>query len=118
MNMNYEAPRTKEEWWKLYSENKSKIYPIMYAVLNPRHEAYEIPGDANSPTTGRDISNEIEFLEKNKDYNLTHYLEATWNLTSDVRASEYLHNGRSGWLILCDLCSERYVLQEYDENQE
>lgn len=116
MNIKYNVPTNRNEWWKIYNDNKDVIYPIIFSVINPNHISYEIPGNSESKETGRTIVQDIEYLEKMKDKRLSDYLEATWNLTSDVKAGEYISKGNKGWFIICDLCSEKEVLF-YNENQ-
>jgi len=76
------------------------------------HMAFVIPGDCTSEPLGRSIAEELEHLKHNRSEKLVRYFHSAWGLASDVYAYSV-----PGWGVLCDLCSEEYVLYEVEGNE-
>lgn len=98
---------TAQDWWDLVDQHWGNLSAIILDQMDVFHDAYEVPGDNKSNPTGRDIGDEIEWLKKNRDTHLARYFHAAWGLASESYAWT-----RPSWGILCDLCSEEFVLYE------
>ena len=105
INMNI---NNKNDWWTLLESNWDNILNIASDQLDVNSLAFEIPGNPESKMTGRNVLQEMNHLKIIKDSNISRYLNAIWGLASDAYARE----NRRGWKIICDLCSEEYVLYE------
>jgi len=100
-------PRTAADWWDIVEDQWSNLLAIIFHHIEASHAAYEEPGNAKSPATGRTIREELTHLRDVKDTKLCRYFAAAWCLASDAYAWSV-----PGWGQLCDLCSEEYVLYE------
>ena len=110
-----EYPKSKEEWWKLYSLYKNQIFEVVFRTMHSNAPAYETAGDDTTPATGRTIIDEMEYLFENRDKKLYSYLSAAWFMTSDNMANEYKSHRHSGWNVICDLCTEIGCLYNDEE---
>lgn len=99
--------KNKEDWWRGVDDHWENLLDIIFHHMDCRHAAYEIPGDAKSKPTGRNILDEVEYLRKNRNEKLARYFSTTWCLASDAYAWTV-----PSWGVLCDLCSEEYVLDD------
>jgi len=99
-------PKNEKEWWTSLEEHWENLMAIMakFLLINPNTTNPEI----NHHMKLEDILN----AKKNKDgHKLVRYLNDAWFAAPDKpRIHEIL-----SWRILCDLCSESYVLDEQDE---
>jgi len=96
-------PKSREEWWKLVDDNWVDLLEILGRFL---------PMSGNEDIDQKILVNplylEIEKIKTNKDSKLARYFQAAWFAAPDVSS---LH-GIPGWLLLCDLCSEDYLVNE------
>jgi len=97
----YNFPNTKKEWWEIVDKYWIDLFKILNMFIDTS-ELYEYEGKISSETINQKI---IEFKE-NRNYELVRWLEQAWLNAPD---SIDIHSIR-GWSILCDLCSEEYVL--------
>lgn len=97
----------KEDWWDGLDLRWEYILEIIAHHIDLSHEAYEIPGDDTSASTGRRVIEELEYLRKNRDSKLHRYLNASWCMASDAYAYSVPY-----WGDFCDLCSEDWVFEE------
>lgn len=104
---------TPQNWWKVVELQWDNLLSIIADQMNLSHLAYKTPGDADSPTTGRSILQEITRLRKIHDPKLARYFHAAWGLASDAYAWSV-----PGWGSLCDLCSEEWALYESENCEE
>lgn len=88
------APRTAAEWWSLLGTNRTRIAEIMVrvGVAEKQRNAFE------AAVTFRDVEQ------------ICRLLQLTWENAPD-RAE--IHSW-AGWSVLCDLCSENYLVKEGD----
>lgn len=95
--MTYSYPKTKEEYWDIVDRYFQDLYNIMVMFL-PKHELAK-----------------VDNLRLTKDRELSRLFELTWGNAPDNRS---IHN-IPAWHVLCDLCSEAYVLYEDElENEQ
>lgn len=99
---------TYEEWWNSVDTKWDHLLELASAQLDLNSMASETPGRDDSPMTGLTILEEMNKLKKDRNPKLARYFAAIWSLASDAFARQR----RPGWLTLCDLLSEEYVLHE------
>lgn len=99
--------KTSKDWWKLVNDHWHNLIKIIAHHIDMNHVAYVAPGDERTPYTGRTVEKELEFLRSSKDTKLARYFHATWGLASEGYAWTV-----PSWNVLCDLCSEEWVLYE------
>ena len=101
--VNLAYPKNKAEWWKNVDTAWVEILSILHRFIDMND--YE---DIDGKMTLECRSVEIETMKKNRDPRLVRYLSAAWeNAPSVMRLHEI-----PGWNVLCDLYSERSVLNE------
>lgn len=104
----------KNDWWNAVNEHWDHLLEIIAHHIDINHIAYETPRDSDSQMTGRTILEEIHLLKRNCDPKLARYIVASWALASEAYAWSV-----PSWGVLCDLCSEEYVLYpEHGEDHE
>jgi len=120
-------PKTKEEWWKSVDNNWKNIRALIVRFL-PREgkeflESFVITAPAaehirllqvkdilkeNLPS---DIAYYAEILLSNRDPKLLEILNKTWwGMPESIEIRDI-----SGFGVLCDLCSEGYLLEKEDD---
>ena len=101
-----------QSYWQAVDENWKNLLNICFHFnhLNPACAAYETPGDSNSPSTGRNLIAELEFLKQTKNPKLASYFNTVWCAASDNYAWSV-----PAWGIFCDLCSETWVFENFEE---
>jgi hypothetical protein len=92
------------DWWGAVDRAWGDLTDIVAHHMDMYHEAYEVPGDAKSPPTGRNIKDEIIYLKETRDRKLARYFAASWFL-----ATENYCWSVPNWGTLCDLLSEEWV---------
>lgn len=100
-------PKNKNEWWELVEKEWTNLLNMAYDQFQMDYPAFDSPGNANTPQTGRTVLKEMEYLKKTKNSKLAIYFHNIWGLSSD----NYAYS-KPGWSSLCDLCSESFVLEE------
>ena len=100
---------TRQDWWDAVDKHWSNLTDIIFHHMDYHHPAFTVPGNPQSEMTGNNIGQEVESLKENRDSRLARYFNAAWGLASEA----YCWSVPS-WGVLCDLCSEEYVL--YDED--
>ena len=99
--------KNKEDWWNLLDIHWDNIKDIVFHHLDPNAPAYEIPGNSESPLTGRLLFLELEHLKSKRDPKIHRYLNVSWCMASDAYAWSV-----PSWGPFCDLCSENWVFDE------
>lgn len=100
-------PKNRDEWWLQVHNHWDALLNIIADQMDLNHEAFETPGNPESPMTGRKILQELIYLKEFRDSKLARYFNAAFHLASEAYAYSV-----PGWNQLCDLCSEEYVLHE------
>lgn len=96
-------PKSKEEWWKLVDDNWIDLLTILHKFLPmDGHE------DIDKKIIIEPLSLKIEKIKTKQDPDLARYFQAAWFAAPDVSS---LHD-IPGWLLMCDLCSEDYLVNE------
>lgn len=95
---------TKDDWWSAVDGAWGDLMEIVAHHLDIFHPAYEVPGDATSPPTGRDVGDELVHLKKTRDRRLARYFAASWGMASEAYCWSV-----PNWGTLCDLLSEESV---------
>ena len=80
-------PKTKDEWWTLVDEHWADLLSLMHRFIGPKL------GD-------------VEKLKADRDSDLVISFNDAWFKAPEVPGLSEI----SGWDLLCDLCSEAYVL--------
>jgi hypothetical protein len=99
----YHYPRNKEEWGK----NVETWWPELLALIGNYGPNLGKPIDPLASLQPAAVR--LEEMKRAKDMELASILERTWAAAPDHGS---IHANK-GWDVLCDLCSESYVL--YDE---
>ena len=97
--------RTSDDWWGLVDLHWANLFAIIGDHMQMTHAAYEVPGNASSAPTGRDIATELVRLKECRDMRLARYFFAAWSMASESYAWSV-----GSWGVLCDLLSEEWVL--------
>ena len=93
----------REDWWNAVDEHWKDLRRILYRYLPMAgHEGIE------GEILTQPLPLVIEELQESGDPELARYFEAAWAAAPD---SPEIH-AIPGWGVLCDLCSERHVLDE------
>ncbi len=90
----YSYPETKEQWWSLVD----RFWPELFSIV----VTYNPPS-----INGQKTPLYIGALKNNKDAELAEIFSQAWGRAPD---DGYIHL-IPGWDVLCDLCSESYVLE-------
>lgn len=107
-------PKNKEEWWN----NVDKAWPELRNIIRrylPVNNYEKINPDEHSEKLV--VFSELPMIDVIHDYKdhrnpaLARYFQATWMTAPDDPEIHHI----PGWGVLCDLCSEEYVL--YDEEK-
>jgi hypothetical protein len=93
---NYSYPKTKEEYWNIVDQHWENLYDILFMYL-PKEEVAK-----------------ADNLRLAKDRKIANLFNDAWFAAPDHRS---IHSIPS-WHVLCDLCSESYVLYEGEEDLE
>ena len=64
------------DWWAAVDGAWGDLTDIVAHHMDVFHPAYEVPGDAKSPPTGRDIGDELTHLKTTRDRRLARYFAA------------------------------------------
>jgi len=94
----YEYPKTKEEYWDVVNLYWAELFSIILTFL---------PEEINIDTLERTEVHVIR-LKENKDPTLCRYFNYAWASAPDDGRIHAI----PAWHILCDLCSESYLLIE------
>lgn len=92
--MEYHYPTNKEEYWNVVNSHWDNLYSILVRFLS-----IEEIEDAND-------------CRKNRNPEMASLFNEAWANAPDERSIHSIPD----WHILCDLCSESYVLYESEEN--
>lgn len=102
-------PKTKDEWWNNVDVAWDDLLDIMYMFL-PMNGV----DDYDRSILPHTLEKEIRYCRKNRDSKLARYFNAAWWIAPDHPSIHQIPS----WGVLCDLCSEEYVLyEENDGNQ-
>ena len=104
---------TAQDWWNAVDDNWDDLLSIIGDQMIIDAPAHEIPGNAEAELTGRTILQEVIHLKKTRGTKLARYFAASWCLSSDSYAWSV-----PGWGVLCDLCSEEWVLYEEERSNQ
>lgn len=102
----YHYPRNAEEWWNNVYDWWPELMEL-FATYLPTTKHSTIHGEIL--TTPLHVH--LEKLKHDKDKRLEDYFHATWSVAPDHGS---IH-AQKAWDVLCDLCSECYVLHDEDE---
>jgi len=102
-------PKTKEQWWALVDLHWDDLYEIcgMFLPLSNRVNCWEM----KTPTT---MGENIREAREKRWPDLEKYLNGAWWKSPDDPS---IHSIPS-WGVLCDLCSEAYLLYDEDKSEE
>ena len=104
-------PTTKEEYWEIIDEHWDALLGVIgsYLPLN----SMEIINEENCEVvpSEKEMWRHILKLKEDRDPHIARYFFAVWDAAPD---QPYIHQG--AWDILCNLCSEEYVLDENEDN--
>ncbi len=93
--MPYHYPRTKEEYWNIVDAHWENLYNIMVRYLP------------------KDQLAKADNFRLNKDPAIVHLFNDAWWNAPDNRSIHAIPS----WYVLCDLCSESYLLQDEGEQE-
>ena len=96
----YNYPKNKEEWWSVVSE-----YWVELLTIIERYAPAYINDERGLPIKTHLY---VTKLKQNKDIALATVFQETWGAAPD----EGTIHLNPAWNVLCDLCSENYVLFE------
>jgi hypothetical protein len=102
-------PKTKEEWWQMLDENWPDLLDILYRWIGMDDRE-----NVDGKITNEARAVEIERMRKEHNPAIVRYLSAAWCNAPDVMG---LHS-IPGWNMLCDLCSEEYLLHDEREPEQ
>ena len=88
-----DAPETREEYFSLADKYRNELYHIIVDF------------------SGRDNADEFILFLDEQSNSIASILHQTW---ADAPDKPWIHS-IPGWHVLCDLCSEDYVLDESQE---
>lgn len=97
----YSYPKTKDGWWANVDEYWDDLYSILLSFL----PIVDVGADIGLTIR---LDKKVQLLKDNKDIELARYFGMAWARAPDDSS---IHNIPS-WHVLCDLCSEEYVLYE------
>lgn len=100
--------RSEKDWWDAVNSKWDYLLNIIGDQMDLGSPAYEVPGKCESLMTGRTILQELIFLKQTENTKIARYFNGAWGLASEKYAWSV-----PGWGLLCDLCSEEYVLYEH-----
>ena len=100
-----EYPETKDEWWQFVEENWTELLSILHKFL-PVYNRERISREGKVEEINHTMVEEIKVLKNNKDSHLARYFSAAWMAAPDRPGIRNI----PGWFVMCDLCSEEYVL--------
>jgi hypothetical protein len=109
MSMSYKMTNA-EEWWTAVDECWGDLLRIIGDQMLMDCPAYDTPGNAQTPMSGRTVEKELEHLRETRDGRIARYFHAAWGIASDSYAWSV-----PGWGVLCDLCSEEWCIREEPE---
>ena len=95
--------RNKQDWWNAVDEHWPQLRKIFYQFL-PMTGYSDIQGVALM----NPLSELVALLRETRNDDLHVYFQAAWSAAPDSPKIHYI----PGWYVLCDLCSESYVLGE------
>ena len=102
---NYSCPTTAEEYWLVAAQFERELIKIITAFLGDQVRSFQDLID------GKSVDMVISDLIKNKDKKLIELFNSAWAAAPDSGEIHLI----PGWNVLCDLCSESYlVLQEQE----
>jgi hypothetical protein len=93
--MAYSYPKTKEEYWNAVDAHWADIYNILVRFV-PKEKLVE-----------------ADHLRLTKDSDIVHLFNDAWWNAPDSPSIHYI----PGWNVLCDLCSESYLIHEESEEE-
>lgn len=98
---------TPEEWWRIVYEWWDELILILEKFL-PMNEPFS---DEKGMIVAPILRNHIFELKQAKNANLAYMFDLAWAKAPD---SGWIHSIK-GWDVLCDLCSDMYVLMEKED---
>jgi hypothetical protein len=107
--MTYKSPSNATEYWNIVDTHWDDLFHILNVYL-PTFSSKWIDGTQLDKPLGEYITE----LKETRNGRLVRVLNAAWFAVPDNKSSEGEH---TGWNILCDLCSEEYVLHEPKESE-
>lgn len=102
--------KDKETWWKAVDGNWNYLKEILWKFL-PMAGFRIISGIGRVEPSAERMELHVEELKQNHDSLLKCYFDIAWEVAPD---SSGIHR-IAGWGILCELCSEGWVLDKGDE---
>lgn len=108
-------PETREDWWRLVDENWDDLKNLIETFHPSKKNAPKMEITANRAELVRqeicstiDELGDYESLKNNRDNELLSIFNETyWGMPESVSCHDY-----PKFYLLCDLCSEGYVLYE------
>lgn len=87
-------PTNKEEYWQLVDTHWEDLYDILFRFLD------------------KNELSKADYLRLNMDSEISRLFQHAWENAPDNKSIHFI----PGWNVLCNLCSESYVLYE-EENE-
>lgn len=103
----YSYPKTKDEWWAIVDKYWPDLILIAQKYID-LDEAIDLDGDM-SPNS---LLFEATEDKDHRDSKLSSFFQIVWESAPDNGS---IHGNKS-WNVLCDLCSESFLLFEDDQN--
>lgn len=100
--------KTKNDYWDNVNKHWDNILCLAIDHLNMEHMSFIEPGNSDSGITGRTVLEEMTYLRSIRSNKLARYFNAIWSLATD----RYANSDMPSWDMLCDLCSEEYLIHE------
>lgn len=98
----YRYPTTKDEYWQTVDKYWPQLLDILLRFLP------NVNSDLNSPNFGRKTAVIAEELRSNRNDEIVYLFDSAWASAPDDGRIHVI----PCWNILCDLCSESYLLFE------
>jgi hypothetical protein len=102
--LSYHYPRTADEWWNVVDTWWDELLTLVSS-------AYDLGKPRDVMQSLEACGVEVERMRKARSVELAHVFEEVWGRAADHAS---IH-ARKAWDVLCDLCSECYVLSEEGE---